>query len=142
MTNAEKNGKVCVRREPAYVGCVSNFSNFLDLSRKVLRNIELGVPVVVLSRNQIGQHMYRWYQMLVEEMKAEGMPLSLVTYATLTRPAKTRLVSATPECSMYFTGSRAVARELKKICPNLMAGMVGPNTMAIRCSSVIETAGK
>merc|ERR1719473_1971589 len=69
----ERKGLVVVRREAAFIGCVSNFSNFLDLCRKVLRNLELGVPVIVLSRLQVGQHMFRWCERLIDLLTKQGV---------------------------------------------------------------------
>ena len=47
----EAVGMVSVNRKPIYISCVSNFTNFLDLFRKTIRSMEIGIPCVVLGRS-------------------------------------------------------------------------------------------
>jgi len=153
LVEEEKAGRVSICREPAIVGCVSNFTNFLDLFRKTIRNIETGVPVIILSREHTGQHMFRWVTLLIDLLKKHGVPPSLVTYASCDLPSKQKIMGQLPHSPAYFTCSRQVALTLKQYCPHLISSTEGPNTLvaekmtpsiaeATRLSNLIENKGQ
>ena len=146
-------GKVNICRAPAFVRCVSNFSNFLDLSRKCLRNIELGVPAIILSRRNTTQHMYRWTKILVDLMEKHGVDPGLVTYAAFSLEDQQRIFKESPEGALYITCNREIAALVKSLHGNVMSSTGGPNTLvapqmtqeisdAIRLSCMIENSGQ
>jgi len=151
----EQDGKVVIARKPIFVSCVSNFTNFLDLFRKTLRNMELGVPCVVLGRSHTIQHSYRWSELLVDLMKEEGVDPGMVTYLSCQlEDIKYITANCTASAGMlYTTCSRELAKSIKSNYPNTIASTGGPNTLittewtkgiqdAIRMSASIECAGQ
>jgi hypothetical protein len=149
----EEAGQVAILRNPALIGCVSNFSNFLDLFRKTLRNIELGVPVVVLSRSNTSQHCFRWADMLISMLNDAGVDNGLVSFASCTIEEQRRIMKACPDSPLYLTGSRPVSKAIKELLPKTFSSTGGPNTMvaaeltdevkqAIRWSTMIENSGQ
>jgi hypothetical protein len=152
----EIDGKLTIVRKPIYVSCVSNFTNFLDLFRKTLRSLELGISCVVLSRSNTTQHPYRWTELLVDLMRHEGIEdLGTVTYIS---GSLDDIKDITRSCrentgNMYATCSRSLAADMMSGYPNTVASTGGPNTLvttewndsiqeAIRLSAAIESSGQ
>ena len=153
LLHDEKQGVIDICRAPVFVGCVSNFSNFLDLSRKVLRHLEVGVPCVVLSRSNTTQHMYRWYQKLDSMMERHGLNRGMLTYAAISVDQTQQLFSEFPNGPMHITTSRQVAESVRNDHKNVLSSTGGPNTLvateltpdvaqAIRWSAAIENSGQ
>lgn len=143
----ERRGFVVVDRSVAIVCAVQNFSHFLDLSRKVLRNIEVGVPVVVLSRSTTGQHVYRWARALSDALaEVDGdaatrqRALSLVNYANCDLEVQKRLFIEVfkDESPVYLTGSRHAAVAVKSLAARSFASCGGPNTMILVADAALE----
>ncbi|KAL7536023.1 hypothetical protein ACHAXR_006864 [Thalassiosira sp. AJA248-18] len=151
----EQDGKVAIARKPIFVSCVSNFTNFLDLFRKTLRNLELGIPCVVLGRSHTTQHPYRWTELLVDLMKEEGIDPGMVTYLSCQLDDIKYITTNCTEAGgmLYTTCSRELAKNIKSNYPNTISSTGGPNTLisldwtkgvqdAIRMSASIECAGQ
>ena len=52
---------------------------------------QVGTPIVVLSRSNTTQHMYRWAQMLIELCAKHGVDPGMVTYVAAARHEQGRL---------------------------------------------------
>lgn len=155
LVQKEQAGHVIIARKPIYVSCVSNFSNFLDLFRKTLRSLELGIPCVILGRSHTTQHPYRWTELLVELMKDEGIPAGMVTYLScrLEDIVYITTQSAGVAGNLYTTCSRELAKTIKDGYTDTISSTGGPNTLlvtewtrpvqdAVRMSASIECAGQ
>ena len=151
----EDAGKITVNRKPIYISCVSNFTNFLDLFRKTIRSMEVGIPCVVLGRSNTSQHSYRWTKLLMELCQAEGVDPGMITY--LACPLDD-IKDITQSCkdytgNLYSTCSRELAEAIKSGYPNTITSTGGPNTLinmdwtegiqeATRMSATIESSGQ
>jgi hypothetical protein len=168
LLREEAAGRVVVNRKPIYVSAVSNFTNFLDLFRKTVRSLEVGVPVIVLSRSNTSQHSYRWAQLLLELSKQADVDPGMITFLSCSLDDIRDITSSCREYTgnLYATCSRQLAAEIKASYPNTVASTGGPNTLvctdaarkktdeketpvltdalkrAIACSASIESSGQ
>ena len=156
LLEQEQEGVLTISRKPIYVSCVSNFTNFLDLFRKTIRSLELGVPVVILSRSNTAQHSFRWAEMLVELCSKETtVDPGMITYVSASLDDIQALTKNCAESTgnLYATCSRELASTIKQGYPKVVASTGGPNTLvamdwtrsiedAVRCSASIESSGQ
>jgi hypothetical protein len=141
----EGDGVLTVNRQPIYVACVSNFTNFLDLSRKTLRSLEVGIPVVLLGRSQTSQHVFRWTELLLELAATKGgMDPGMLTYLSCPVQDLTDILQTCEANTgnLYVTCSRELAAELKRIYPATVASTGGPNTLVVTSNVPVEKIKK
>jgi hypothetical protein len=154
LLDDEMQGKIIINRRPIYVSCVSNFTTFLDLFRKTIRSLELGIPCVILGRSNTSQHAYRWAQLLVTLMKQHEIE-DMVTFLSCSVADIITITRSTHGSTgnLYTTCSRELAETIMEGYPNTIASTGGPNTLvttewtpsvqgAIRMSATIESAGQ
>ena len=108
--------------------CVSNFSHFLDMCRKTLRLLELGVPVVVLSRSHTSQYPYRWVMALSSELQAAGVDPSYLTFCSAGLPEQQALIRAAagalradPRCA-----ADGISQPASELPPSIEIGIFDP----------------
>lgn len=150
----EADGRLSINRKPIYVSCVSNFTLFLDLFRKTVRSLELGIPCVILGRSNTSQHAYRWTELLVTLLKKHNLS-DMVTFLSCSLDDIIHITQSTKDSTgnLYATCSRDLAKEILSSYPNTIASTGGPNTMittnwapavqdALRTSATIESSGQ
>jgi hypothetical protein len=121
----ESLGILVINRRPIYVSTVSNFSNFLDLCRKVLRMLECGIPVVILGRTHVAQHSFRWSKLLVDLLQEERVDPAMVTFASCSLDDIKDITRSCQVGNLYATCSRQLAAEIKAGYPNTIASTGG-----------------
>lgn len=151
----EANGTVFINRQPIYVSCVSNFTNFLDLFRKTVRSLEVGIPCVILGRSNTSQHAARWAELLIQLCAEHSIDPGMITFLSCSLED---IKDITKSCqnytgNLYTTSSRQLAAEIMKSYPKVVASTGGPNSMvateltdavknAIQVSATIESSGQ
>ena len=114
------------------VSAVSNFTNFLDLFRKTIRNLEVGIPCIILGRSNTVQHSYRWTKLLIDLLQEEdGIDPGMVVYLSCSLEDIKYITQTCKDYTgnLYATCSRELAASIKSGYPNTVASTGGPNTL-------------
>ena len=151
----EAEGAIVINRKPIYVSCVSNFTNFLDLSRKTIRSLEVGIPCVILGRSNTTQHSYRWAELLDRLCREQGVDSGMITFLSCDLDGIKEITQSCSEYTgnLYTTCSRQLAADIKSSYPKTVASTGGPNTLvateltdavrdAVQMSASIECSGQ
>jgi len=151
----EEEGRLTVNRAPIFVSCVSNFTNFLDLFRKTVRSLEVGIPCVVLARSNTEQHAFRWTKLLVDMLQREKVDPGMLTFLCCDLEDIKAILRDCQDSAgnLYTTCSRDLAETITNGYPKTIASTGGPNTLvsteinpaikdAIQMSASIESSGQ